>query len=60
MRASFAEMTTGRTKLVGHTNMQAPQTNFKSDGRATPMNYKMSKSCWTPLVSLNCRLVQGE
>ena len=44
MRASFAEMTTGRTNLVGHTNMQAPQTNFKTTVGAAHTDYKIAKA----------------
>ena len=47
MCASFADMTNWRSKLVGHTNILAPRTNFKSDGRLHTRtdDYKMSKSC---------------
>ena len=42
---------------------RAPRKIFERDARrweAAATDFKMSKSGWTPLVSLNCRLVQGE
>ena len=40
---------------------RAPRKIFERDGgKGAAMNYKMSKSGWTPLVSLNPKLAQGE